>query len=158
MQLYNRPGVCYESCQTRKYQFGRTEVIRSASNESKEWAEAMLSPHQTVGSMGEWCISVDVALQDICRAALFRKAMKRHLQYAAWAADGQGVDRHLFGLKKLIREGESMPKLYQDDSYPKTNHWELSTSQLSSPFVDGWGYGEGQVLTPSSSFWHPEIW
>lgn len=125
-KLYNRPGVCYESCQTRKYQFGRTEVIRSASNESKEWAEAMLNTHQT----------------DIHRAALFRKAMKRHLQYASWAADGQGVDRHLFGLKKLIREGELLPKIYEDESYSKTNHWELSTSQLSSPFVDGWGYGE----------------
>lgn len=47
-KLYKRPGVCYESCQTRKYQFGRTEVIRSASKESKEWAEAMLDASQTV--------------------------------------------------------------------------------------------------------------
>ncbi|GJJ15582.1 hypothetical protein Clacol_009860 [Clathrus columnatus] len=125
-KLYNRPGVCYESCQTRKFQFGRTEVIRSASKESKGWAEAMLDPHQS----------------DIYRAALFRKAVSRHLQYAAWAADGQGVDRHLFGLKKLIRVEETIPEIYRDESYSRTNHWELSTSQLSSPFLDGWGYGE----------------
>lgn len=49
-KMFNRPGVCYESCQTRKYQLGRTEVIRSASNESKAWAEAMLNPKQTVRS------------------------------------------------------------------------------------------------------------
>ena len=47
-KLFGRPGVCYESAQTRKYQLGRTEVIRSASNESKAWAEAMLDPTQTV--------------------------------------------------------------------------------------------------------------
>jgi len=125
-KLYNRPGVAYESCQTRKFQLGRTEVIRAASNESKEWAEAMLDPNQT----------------DEHRAVLFRKAVSRHLQYAAWAADGQGVDRHLFGLKKSIREGEPIPEIYTDESYSKTSYWELSTSQLSSPFIDGWGYGE----------------
>ncbi|TDL23187.1 acyltransferase ChoActase/COT/CPT [Rickenella mellea] len=124
--MFGRPGVCYESCQTRKYQRGRTEVIRSASNESKEWAEAMLDPSQT----------------DEHRATLFRRAVTRHLQYAAWAADGQGVDRHLFGLKKLVRDAEPVPRIYTDPSYSKTNHWELSTSQLSSPFLDGWGYGE----------------
>ena len=43
-KMFNRPGVTYESAQTRKFQLGRTEVIRSASNESKAWAEAMLNP------------------------------------------------------------------------------------------------------------------
>lgn len=78
--------------------------------------------------------------------SLFRRGVTRHLQYATWAADGQGVDRHLFGLKKLLRKGEPVPQIYQDDAYAKTSHWELSTSQLSSPFIDGWGYGEGACL------------
>ncbi|KAK7056966.1 Carnitine O-acetyltransferase mitochondrial [Paramarasmius palmivorus] len=125
-KMFGRPGVTYESAQTRKYQLGRTEVIRSASNESKKWAEAMLDPNET----------------DINRAALFRAAVKRHLQYAAWAADGQGVDRHLFGLKKSLKEGEPLPEIYSDPSFSRTNHWELSTSQLSSDYFDGWGYGE----------------
>lgn len=125
-KLNGRPGVTYESAQTRKYQLGRTEVIRSASSEAKQWAEAMLNPAET----------------DKHRSELFRKAVSRHLQYAAWAADGQGVDRHFFGLKKLLKEGEEVPKVYTDPSFSKTNHWELSTSQLSSPFFDGWGYGE----------------
>ncbi|KZT23413.1 acyltransferase ChoActase/COT/CPT [Neolentinus lepideus HHB14362 ss-1] len=125
-KMFGRPGICYESCQTRKYQLGRTEVIRSASSESKAWAEAMLDPNET----------------DENRAALFRKAVSRHLQYAAWAADGQGVDRHLFGLKKCLKEGEPLPEIYKDEAFSRTSHWELSTSQLSSPFIDGWGYGE----------------
>ena len=74
---------------------------------------------------------------------LFRRACARHAQYSAWALDGQGVDRHLFGLKKLLKEGEEMPEIYRDEAYSRTSHWELSTSQLSSRFFDGWGYGEG---------------
>ena len=46
--MFNRPGVTYESAQTRKFQLGRTEVIRSASNESGAWARAMLDPTVTV--------------------------------------------------------------------------------------------------------------
>jgi carnitine O-acetyltransferase len=44
--MFGRPGVTYESAQTRKYQLGRTEVIRSASKESKAWVEAMHDPEQ----------------------------------------------------------------------------------------------------------------
>jgi len=58
-KMFGRPGVTYESAQTRKYQLGRTEVIRSASNESKEWAEAMLSrvPKVTLSSHHEIMIN-----------------------------------------------------------------------------------------------------
>ena len=69
------------------------------------------------------------------------------MEYAAWAVDGQGVDRHLFGLKKMIREGEDVPDIYQDPAYSRTSHWELSTSQLSSKYLDGKGYGEGPLCS-----------
>lgn len=54
-KMFGRPGVTYESCQTRKYQRGRTEVIRSASNESKAWAEAMLDADATVSVAARGC-------------------------------------------------------------------------------------------------------
>jgi carnitine O-acetyltransferase len=43
-----RPAVTYESAQTRKFQRGRTEVIRAASSQSKAWVEAMVDPEATV--------------------------------------------------------------------------------------------------------------
>jgi carnitine O-acetyltransferase len=43
----------------------------------------------------------------------------------------------------MLREGEDLPEIYKDEAYAKSSHWELSTSQLSSPYFDGWGYGEG---------------
>jgi carnitine O-acetyltransferase len=102
-RLFNRPGVTYESCQTRKYLLGRTEVIRSASAEALAFCKAM----------------VDSSKSDTAREGLFRKAVTRHIQYSAWAADAQGVDRHLFGLKKLVRDGEEVPGLFTDEGYAK---------------------------------------
>jgi carnitine O-acetyltransferase len=45
----------------------------------------------------------------------------------------------------MIRDGEALPEIYQDPAYLSTSCWELSTSQLSSKYLDGWGYGEGRV-------------
>ncbi|WWD22640.1 hypothetical protein CI109_107133 [Kwoniella shandongensis] len=125
-RLHGRPAITYESCQTRKFLLGRTEVIRSASAESKAFCEAML----------------DSKVSDVEREKLFRKAASRHIQYSVWAADAQGVDRHMFGLKKLVKEGEDVPEVFKDEAFGRSSHWELSTSQLSSKFLDGWGYGE----------------
>ena len=58
-KMFNRPGVTYESAQTRKYQLGRTEIIRSASNETKAWAEAMLDPEETV-RLSHLCHNIQV--------------------------------------------------------------------------------------------------
>jgi hypothetical protein len=43
-----KPAVTYESAQTRKFRLGRTEVIRSASNQSKAFVDAMLDPNGSV--------------------------------------------------------------------------------------------------------------
>lgn len=132
-RLFNRPGVTYESCQTRQFLLGRTEVIRSVSSEGKAFVEAM----------------IDSSKSDAEREKLFRAAVARHIQYSTWAADAQGVDRHLFGLKKLVQtdKGEEVPEIFKDEAYAKSNHWEMSTSQLSSKYLDGWGYGEGPFIS-----------
>jgi carnitine O-acetyltransferase len=45
------------------------------------------------------------------------------------------------GLKKLLQDGEELPKIYQDPTFAESSNWILSTSQLSSEYFDGWGYG-----------------
>lgn len=47
-KMFGRPPVVYESAQTRKFQHGRTEVIRSTSNEAVEFVKAMEDPKQSV--------------------------------------------------------------------------------------------------------------
>jgi carnitine O-acetyltransferase len=79
---------------------------------------------------------------DVQRLDLFRKAAAAHIKYAGWAANGEGVDRHFFGLKKMIKSGEEAPKLFSDPAFSASSNWTYSTSQLSSEFFDGWGYGQ----------------
>lgn len=64
------------------------------------------------------------------------------MTYSSWAVNGQGVDRHLFGLKKALKPDEEVPELYKDEAYSKSSHWDIVTSQLSSPSFDGFGFGE----------------
>ncbi|GAA6063739.1 hypothetical protein JCM10212_000778 [Sporobolomyces blumeae] len=125
-KMEGKVAPTYESAQTRKYRLGRTEVIRSTTNEALAWYKSM----------------EDSSRSNVERLDLFRKAAAKHIKLAGEAADGRGVDRHLFGLKKLLKEGEEVPKLYTDPTFSQSNNWILSTSQLSSEYFDGWGYGE----------------
>jgi hypothetical protein len=64
----------------------------------------------------------------------------RHLfgQYAPASSRDRHVDAcviHGLGLKKLLKEGEEMPKLYSDPTFLKSSHWTLSTSNLTSPMI-----------------------
>lgn len=80
-KMEGRVAPTYESAQTRKYRLGRTEVIRSTTNEALAWYKSM----------------EDSSRSDSERLELFRKAAAKHIKLAGEAADGRGVDRHLFG-------------------------------------------------------------
>lgn len=120
----NRPT--YESAAVRKYQQGRTETTRTVSDESVAFCDAMANPE--VG-------------REECEK-LFRKAAEAHVKYTQLASDGYGVDRHLFGLKKLIKEGEEVPDLYNDPAYTYSASWYISSSQLSSEYFNGYGWSQ----------------
>lgn len=125
-KMYGKNRPTYESAATRRFQQGRTETCRTVSSESVAWCNSMADP------------SVD----DKARIDLFRKAIDSHLEYISAASDGKGVDRHLFGLKKLIAPGEEVPALYKDPAYAYSSSWYLSTSQLSSEYFNGYGWSQ----------------
>lgn len=120
----NRPT--YESAATRRFQQGRTETCRSVSDESVAFCNAMADP--------------DIPSEACVKA--FRDAIDAHVRYLTDAGEGKGVDRHLFGLKKCLKDGEEMPGLYQDRAYGYSGTWFLSTSQLSSEFFNGYGWSQ----------------
>lgn len=125
-KLYGKNRPTYESAATRKFQQGRTETCRSVSDESVAFCQAMANP-------------------EIGRAEcekLFRAALNAHVKYITDASDGRGVDRHLFGLKRLIQEGEEIPELFKDPAYTYSSTWYISTSQLSSEFFNGYGWSQ----------------
>ena len=120
----NRPT--YESAATRKFQEGRTETTRSVSDESVAFCRAHADPA--------------VPREEVVR--LFRAALAAHTKYTLEATEGRGVDRHLFGLKRLLRGGEKLPALYEDPAYAYSMSWYLSTSQLSSEYFNGYGWSQ----------------
>ncbi|KAG6030503.1 hypothetical protein E4U41_007813 [Claviceps citrina] len=125
-KMYGKNRPTYESATTRRFQLGRTETCRTVSDESVAWCASMSEPSQ----------------KDTVKIDLFRKAIDAHLEYISAASDGKGVDRHLFGLKKLLEEGEETPAIYKDPAFGYSSSWYLSTSQLSSEFFNGYGWSQ----------------
>lgn len=125
-KFYGKNRPTYESAATRRFQEGRTETCRTVSDESVAFCNAMADPSTPPEKAQE----------------LLRAALNAHVKYISDASDGRGVDRHLFGLKKCLKEGEPVPALYQDPAYSYSCTWFISSSQLSSEYFNGYGWSQ----------------
>lgn len=125
-KFYGKNRPTYESAATRRFQEGRTETCRTVSDESVAFCNAMADPNVPA----EKC------------QQLLRDALNAHVKYISDASDGRGVDRHLFGLKKCLKEGEPLPSLYQDPAFTYSSTWFISSSQLSSEYFNGYGWSQ----------------
>ncbi|GLI75735.1 carnitine O-acetyltransferase mitochondrial [Penicillium ochrochloron] len=125
-KMYGKNRPTYESATTRKFQEGRTETTRTVSDESTAFTRAFCDP--------------SVPREEVVK--LFRAALAQHTKYTLEASDGRGVDRHLFGLKKLLQPGEKLPAIYEDPAFTYSSSWYISSSQLSSEFFNGYGWSQ----------------
>lgn len=125
-KMYGVSRPTYESAATRRFQHGRTETCRTVSEETVKFCETMQSSNSTVAE----------------QIASFRAAIASHGEYINAASAGFGVDRHLFGLKQLIPKGTDLPAIYKDPAFSKSSSWYISSSQLSSEYFNGYGWGE----------------
>lgn len=80
--MHNSIKATYESASTSTFKHGRTETIRSATKEAKEFAETFARG----ASMSE-------------KKAALLKAVKNHGRITKAALTGRGIDRHLFALR-----------------------------------------------------------
>ncbi|CAL8283413.1 unnamed protein product [Boreogadus saida] len=107
----DRGGFCltYEASMTRLFREGRTETVRSCSNESCDFVKAVAGGEE----------------EEHCRQ-LFRRAAEKHQNLYRLAMTGDGIDRHLFCLYVVSKYlGVDSPFLKEVLSEP----WRLSTSQ-----------------------------
>uniref|UniRef100_A0A8C5HJQ8 carnitine O-palmitoyltransferase n=1 Tax=Gouania willdenowi TaxID=441366 RepID=A0A8C5HJQ8_GOUWI len=107
----DRGGFCltYEASMTRLFREGRTETVRSCSNESCAFIRAL----------------EDGEAEDQCRQ-LLRRASEKHQNLYRMAMTGAGIDRHLFCLYVVSKYlGVESAFLKEVLSEP----WRLSTSQ-----------------------------
>ncbi|ORY88754.1 acyltransferase ChoActase/COT/CPT [Leucosporidium creatinivorum] len=114
-KTHNIPVATYETASTRLFLHGRTEVIRTLSEDSWRWVRAMRDGEKD-----------HTKLYD-----LLTIATKAHNTYTRDASTGRGSDRHFMGLKLMMREGESHA-LFEDPLFQQSQDWILSTSGLSA--------------------------
>ncbi|KAH8400511.1 hypothetical protein KR222_002554, partial [Zaprionus bogoriensis] len=125
-KIHQVPAAQYESAHLRIFENGRTETIRSCSNESLAFCKAMTTEDVSVAN----------------RAKLLRAAVAGHQKYAKLALQGQGVDRHLLGLKLIAQENNlPIPAFFSSPGYTKSMHFRVSTSQVASVYEAFMGYG-----------------
>jgi carnitine O-palmitoyltransferase 2 len=125
----------YESAANAHYKHGRTETIRSATNKSHAFCQAFVSKSFSLEEKG----------------VLMASAIANHGKLTKEAMTGQGWDRHLFALKWIAEQqhgngggmmgGVELPALYTDTAYTTLSNVVLSTSTLTSPALDGGGFG-----------------
>ncbi|KAF8519035.1 carnitine acetyl transferase [Hysterangium stoloniferum] len=122
-----KPGGTYEAATTRRFLKGRTETIRVVTVESEAWLSAM---H-------------DSSMDDETRRKLFTEATKIHISDAREAGKAQGIDRHLLGLRLLLRDEEKeKAEIFSDPVYTRASRWTLSTSAIWSKHFPSYGWGE----------------
>uniref|UniRef100_A0A8C4F3F6 Carnitine O-palmitoyltransferase n=1 Tax=Dicentrarchus labrax TaxID=13489 RepID=A0A8C4F3F6_DICLA len=101
--------LTYESSMTRLFREGRTETVRSCSNESSAFVRALEG--------GE--------AAEVCRR-LFRAASEKHQNLYRMAMTGAGIDRHLFCLY-VVSKYLGVESLFLKEVLAEP--WRLSTSQ-----------------------------
>lgn len=135
----------YEAAQVRKYQLGRTETVRVCTNETVAFVRSM----------------TDASVSDDDKRARFAAAVKKHGQDMKNASNAHGIDRHLYGLRKVLRpssgDDERRPALFDDALFTRSATWQMSTSQIY--IRDAPSYGWGPVVPGGYGFpymIHPE--
>eukprot|EP00585_Thalassiosira_rotula_P012090 CAMPEP_0196137176 /NCGR_PEP_ID=MMETSP0910-20130528/5245_1 /TAXON_ID=49265 /ORGANISM="Thalassiosira rotula, Strain GSO102" /LENGTH=670 /DNA_ID=CAMNT_0041397603 /DNA_START=146 /DNA_END=2155 /DNA_ORIENTATION=+ len=132
-RLWGEQGGTYEATQVRPFLQGRTETTRTVSPASAKFIETMgLRPKRD---------EID-ALKRTEKVECLREAVSSHAKYIGAAAKAMGVDRHFLGLALSVKDGESAPPLFSHPLYARSKTWRVSTSHLTHPRFDSWGYGE----------------
>ncbi|KAH0630510.1 hypothetical protein JD844_013586 [Phrynosoma platyrhinos] len=106
-----------ESASLRRFHRGRTETIRSTTSAALAFVRAM----------------TDDNCQAPERLSLLKQAVEVHSILTEQALNGEGIDRHLLGLKlEAIADGFRVPELFMDTSYAVASYWKLSTGQVAA--------------------------
>uniref|UniRef100_A0A8C1MZW5 Carnitine O-acetyltransferase n=1 Tax=Cyprinus carpio TaxID=7962 RepID=A0A8C1MZW5_CYPCA len=118
-RMYQTCCPTYESASLRMFKLGRTEAIRSTTTESLQFTKAMDDPSKHV--------------QNSEKAALLEEAIKVHRKHTHMAIHGQGIERHMLGLRMIaIEDLTSLPDIFMDTSFAVASHFNLYTSQVGS--------------------------
>uniref|UniRef100_A0A673NK51 Carnitine O-acetyltransferase-like n=1 Tax=Sinocyclocheilus rhinocerous TaxID=307959 RepID=A0A673NK51_9TELE len=76
-------------------------------------------------------VAIQLAYYREAKVQLLREAVDAYSILTEQSLMGQGIDRHLLGLKlQAIEEGLSVPRIFMDTAYGLATHWKLRTGQV----------------------------
>ena len=119
----NLPVATYETIGMVNWLNGRTECCRVVSTSGEKFVQSMLSGFLRTRSEPSRAEAEQ----------LLRAACDAHLRYIAEGQQGKGVDRHMFGLRMMSKDG-TQPALFMDPLFARsgsTGGFVLSTSNNS---------------------------
>lgn len=151
--LYGRMECVYEPAMTKIYYHGRTEAIRSVTNESTNFVRTFWGENP-----------IDAKLDAL------RKACQKHTEVTKVCAKAQGQDRHLYALycvwQRSLEDDHAsnpddsrssparkenghrnhtpnhiMPSIFSDPGWDKLGNAILSTSNCGNPCLRHFGFG-----------------
>ncbi|KAK2726998.1 hypothetical protein QYM36_007743 [Artemia franciscana] len=152
-RLHNKPAPTYETATTREFYHGRTETVRSCTDEAIKWVKAM----------------DDDSIKLPEKVRQLRIAVDLHVTNMENCKQMQGCDRHLFGLYMIALENQlPIHPIFTDSSWTKSGgggNFILSSSLVGYSPVSGGttamcenGYGvfysiENERINISASSW-----
>jgi len=125
-RLYGKVVCAYEPVLTKRFLHGRTEAMRSTTVKTAElcavWAHSASTKKQKMEALKE--------------------ATQHHSKLVKEAADGKGVDRHLYALKCIAEKNNlPVPAFFSCKAWKALNHTVLSTSNCGNPAIRLFGFG-----------------
>ncbi|XP_023161510.1 carnitine O-acetyltransferase-like isoform X2 [Drosophila hydei] len=125
-RLHRQLPAQMETAHLRIFKYGRSEIIRTTSNESLKFVFAMISEDETTQN----------------RLLALKAAVDHHRQQTMLALKGCGIDRHFFGLEQMAYEhGIALPNFFQSDGFLKSKDFRILSSQLLTPHDSFMVYG-----------------
>ena len=148
----SKPASTYESANTSAFKHGRTETIRSATTDSDAFCRAFCTEGVSDEERNELMRTAIKTHQGLTKVGFVAKRLGSSLVCCSQrcsslmclqaALTGKGWDRHMFALKDLaLRNGQAVPAVFHGEAYRVLSEIILSTSTLSSPALDGGGFG-----------------
>jgi hypothetical protein len=129
LRYFGKHVLTYESASLRTFHHGRTECIRTASSSMTAFARAFVRAKHAATAHAP-ADAVSMSLTEL--GALLRRAGAAHSRLAKQAAQMEGVDRHLLGLRLVaLTNGLETPPLFLQQGW--LTDFRLTTSQ--SPIV-----------------------
>uniref|UniRef100_A0A915AHW4 Choline/carnitine acyltransferase domain-containing protein n=1 Tax=Parascaris univalens TaxID=6257 RepID=A0A915AHW4_PARUN len=127
-RIHHKQPPTYETATLRRFEEGRTDTIRLPSLESAMFTYEMVESEQEPS--------------DTELVHMLKYAIEKHKHYTVQAMIGNGMDRHLLGLRLAAAElNMPSPEIFRTSAYQHMMHFTLSTSQVPTRHFITMAYG-----------------